>query len=215
MRLLDSVVICTAEAHRVPAGTALAVDREKFATALTETIQALPNVRIIRQEVTDIPDGLVILATGPLTSPALSQRLISLLGEEHLYFYDAISPIVTAESVNMNVAFRASRYDRDGDDYINLPLTREEYDHFVDALLSAERVPTHRFERFVPFEGCMPIEEMADRGRETLAFGSMRAVGLADPRTGRRPYAVVQLRQENRERTLYNLLFFSTNMTYS
>lgn len=214
MRLLDSVVIRIAEAHRVPAGTALAVDREKFAGALTEAIQALPNVRILRQEVTDIPDGLVILATGPLTSPALSQRLISLLGEEHLYFYDAISPIVTAESVNMNVAFRASRYDRDGDDYLNLPLSREEYYRFVDALLAAERVPTHSFERFVPFEGCMPIEEMADRGKETLAFGPMRAVGLSDPRTGNRPYAVVQLRQENHERTLYNLVGFQTKMTY-
>jgi methylenetetrahydrofolate--tRNA-(uracil-5-)-methyltransferase len=215
MRLLDSVVIRTAEAHRVPAGTALAVDREKFAGALTEAIEALPNVRIVRREITDIPDGLVILATGPLTSPGLSQCLISLLGEEHLYFYDAISPIVTAESVNMNVAFRASRYDRDGDDYLNLPLSREEYYRFVDALLAADRVPTHSFERFVPFEGCMPIEEMADRGRETLAFGPMRAVGLSDPRTGKRPYAVVQLRQENRERTLYNLVGFQTKMTYA
>ncbi|MBI1994907.1 MAG: methylenetetrahydrofolate--tRNA-(uracil(54)-C(5))-methyltransferase (FADH(2)-oxidizing) TrmFO [Deltaproteobacteria bacterium] len=214
MRLLDSVVIRTAEAHRVPAGTALAVDREKFAGALTAAIEALPNLRILRQEVTDIPDGLVILATGPLTSPALSQRLISLLGEEHLYFYDAISPIVTAESVDMHIAFRASRYDRDGDDYLNLPLSREEYYRFVDALLAAERVPTHSFERFVPFEGCMPIEEMADRGKETLAFGPMRAVGLSDPRTGKGPYAVVQLRQENRERTLYNLVGFQTKMTY-
>lgn len=215
MRLLDSVVIRIAEAHRVPAGTALAVDREKFAGALTEAMEALPNVRILRQEVTDIPNGIVILATGPLTSPALSQRLISLLGEEHLYFYDAISPIVAAESVNMNVAFRASRYDRDGDDYLNLPLSREEYYRFVDALLAAERVPTHSFERFVPFEGCMPIEEMADRGKETLAFGPMRAVGLSDPRTGERPYAVVQLRQENRERTLYNLVGCQTKMTYA
>ncbi len=214
MRLLGSVVIRAAEAHRVPAGTALAVDREKFAGALTAAVEALPNVRIVRQEVTDIPDGLVILATGPLTSPALSQRLISLLGEEHLYFYDAISPIVTAESINMNIAFRASRYDRDGDDYLNLPLSRDEYYRFVDALSAAERVPTHSFERFVPFEGCMPIEEMADRGKETLAFGPMRAVGLSDRRTGKRPYAVVQLRQENRERTLYNLVGFQTKMTY-
>ena len=121
------------------------------------------------------------------------------MGEEHLYFYDAISPIVSAESIDMSVAFRASRYDKGGDDYLNLPLTREEYYRFIDALLAAERVPTHSFERFVPFEGCMPIEEMADRGRETLAFGPMRAVGLSDPRTGKRPYAVVQLRQENRE----------------
>ena len=212
---LGSVIQQAARAHAVPAGTALAVDREKFAGALTEAMEDLPNVRIFRQEVTDIPNGLVILATGPLTSPALSQCLISLLGEEHLYFYDAISPVVIAESVNMNVAFRASRYDRDGDDYLNLPLSREEYYRFVDALLAAERVPTHSFERFVPFEGCMPIEEMADRGKETLAFGPMRAVGLSDPRTGKGSYAVVQLRQENRERTLYNLVGFQTKMTYS
>ena len=214
MRLLGSVVIRTAEAHRVPAGSALAVDREKFAGALTEAMEAVPTLRIVRREVSDIPDGVVILATGPLTSPALSQRLASLLGAEHLYFYDAISPIVTAESIDMSVAFRGSRYERDGDDYLNLPLTRGEYYRFVDALLSAERVPTHSFERFVPFAGCMPIEEMADRGKETLAFGPMRAVGLADQRTRERPYAVVQLRQENREQTLYNLVGFQTKMTY-
>jgi methylenetetrahydrofolate--tRNA-(uracil-5-)-methyltransferase len=136
------------------------------------------------------------------------------LGEEHLYFYDAISPIVSAETIDGHVAFRASRYDKGGDDYLNLPLTRDEYYAFVDALIAAGRVPTHSFERFVPFEGCMPIEEMADRGRDTLAFGPMRAVGLRDPRTGRRPYAVVQLRQENREATLYNLVGFQTKMTY-
>ena len=214
MRLLDSVVIRTAETHRVPAGAALAVDREKFAGALTASIEALPNLRVVRREVDEIPDGVVILASGPLTSPALSQRLTALLGEAHLYFYDAISPIVVAESIDMKIAFRASRYDRDGDDYLNLPLTRPEYDRFIEALVSAQRVPTRSFERFVPFEGCMPIEEMADRGKETLAFGPMKPVGLIDPRTGRRPYAVVQLRQENRERTLYNLVGFQTKMTY-
>jgi methylenetetrahydrofolate--tRNA-(uracil-5-)-methyltransferase len=214
MRRLDSLVIRVAEASRVPAGSALAVDRERFACALTEAVAGLPNLRIVRQEIADIPDGLVILASGPLTSPALSRRLTSLLGEEHLYFYDAISPIVTAESIDVSVAFRASRYERGGDDYLNLPLTREEYYRFIDALVAAERVPTHSFERFVPFEGCMPIEEMADRGKETLAFGPMRPVGLADPRTGKRPYAVVQLRQENRDQTLYNLVGFQTKMTY-
>jgi methylenetetrahydrofolate--tRNA-(uracil-5-)-methyltransferase len=137
-----------------------------------------------------------------------------LLGSEHLYFYDAISPIVTAESVGMTVAFRASRYEKGDDDYLNLPLVREEYYRFVNALLTAERVPTHSFERFVPFEGCMPIEEIADRGKETLAFGPMRAVGLIDPRTNQRPYAVVQLRQENREKSLYNLVGCQTKMTY-
>jgi methylenetetrahydrofolate--tRNA-(uracil-5-)-methyltransferase len=216
MRQLHSLVIRIAEVNRVPAGSALAVDRDRFSAALTEAVEQLPLVRIIREEICQIPDdGVVILATGPLTSPALSAQLSARLGEEHLYFYDAISPIVTAESIDMEVAYRASRYDKGGDDYLNLPMTREEYYRFIDALLSAERVPTYSFERFVPFEGCMPIEEMADRGKETLAFGPMRAVGLIDPRIGKRPYAVVQLRQENREKTLYNLVGFQTKMTYS
>jgi len=215
MRRLDSLVIRVAEGNRVPAGSALAVDRELFARALTQAVEALPKVRIVRQELREIPPGIVILATGPLTSTALSQHLATLLGSEHLYFYDAISPIVTAESVGMTVAFRGSRYGKGDDDYLNLPLTREEYYHLIDALLIAERVPTHSFERFVPFEGCMPIEEIADRGTETLAFGPMRAVGLIDPRSGQRPYAVVQLRQENQEKTLYNLVGFQTKMTYA
>jgi methylenetetrahydrofolate--tRNA-(uracil-5-)-methyltransferase len=214
MRKLDSLVIRIAEATRVPAGSALAVDRKMFARALTDAVEALPSVRVIRQEVQEIPAGVIILASGPLTSAALSQQLVSLLGEAHLYFYDAISPIVTAESIDKSVAFRASRYQQDGDDYLNLPLTREQYYDFIDALIHAERVPTHSFERFVPFEGCMPIEEMADRGKDTLAFGPMRAVGLIDGRTGKRPYAVVQLRQENRDKTLYNLVGFQTKMTY-
>jgi methylenetetrahydrofolate--tRNA-(uracil-5-)-methyltransferase len=171
-------------------------------------------VRLVRREIVEIPNGVVILATGPLTSPALSEGLAALLGSEHLYFYDAISPIVAVDSIDSNAAFKASRYDRNGEDYLNLPLNRDEYDRFVAALLSAERVPTRSFERFVPFEGCMPIEEMADRGKETLAFGPMKAVGLVDPRTGKRPYAVVQLRQENRDKTLYNLVGFQTKMTY-
>jgi methylenetetrahydrofolate--tRNA-(uracil-5-)-methyltransferase len=215
MRCLDSLVIRCAEATRVPAGSALAVDREQFGLALTRAIEELDAVRIVRREVQEIPrDSIVIIATGPLTSPALSRDLAARLGEAHLYFYDAISPIVTAESIDMTAAFRAARYDKGGDDYLNLPMTREEYAVFISALLAAERVPTHSFERFVPFEGCMPIEEMADRGRETLAFGPMRAAGLIDPRSGRRPHAVVQLRQENRERSLYNLVGFQTKMTY-
>jgi methylenetetrahydrofolate--tRNA-(uracil-5-)-methyltransferase len=215
MRQLDSLVIRCAEATRVPAGSALAVDREQFSLVLTRAVENLASVRIVREEVSEIPDdGVVIVATGPLTSPTLSADLTCRLGEAHLYFYDAISPIVTAESIDMTVAYRAARYGKGGDDYLNLPLTREQYQEFISALVSAQRVPTHSFERFVPFEGCMPIEEMADRGRETLAFGPMRAVGLIDPRTGRRPYAVVQLRQENRERTLYNLVGFQTKMTY-
>jgi len=215
MRQFDSLVIRVAEANRVPAGSALAVDRDRFAATLTAAVESLPQLKIIRQEVKTIPDdGVVILATGPLTSADLAADLTAKLGEDHLYFYDAISPIVSAESVDMNIAYRASRYDKGGDDYLNLPMTREEYYSFVDALAAAQRVPTHSFERFVPFEGCMPIEEMADRGKDTLAFGPMRAVGLIDPRTGKRPYSVVQLRQENRERTLYNLVGFQTKMTY-
>ena len=214
MRRLDSLIIRVAEATRVPAGSALAVDRNRFADAITHLLAALPQVRIIREEIEEIPSGVVILATGPLTSPALCRTLTSLLGTEHLYFYDAISPIVTTESIDPTVPFRASRYGRDGDDYLNLPLTRDEYERFIDALLAADRVPTYDFERFVPFEGCMPIEEMADRGRDTLAFGPMKAKGLVDPRTGKRSHAVVQLRQENREATLYNLVGFQTKMTY-
>jgi methylenetetrahydrofolate--tRNA-(uracil-5-)-methyltransferase len=215
MRQLDSLILRVAESYRVPAGSALAVDRERFAAGVTGVVESLQNVRLVRREVDAIPeDGIVIVATGPLTAPALSRDLMAKLGDEHLYFYDAISPIVSAESIDLNVAFRAARYGKGGDDYLNLPLTREEYDRFIDAVIAAERVPTHDFERFVPFEGCMPIEEMADRGRETLAFGPMRAVGLIDPRSGKRPYAVVQLRQENREKTLYNLVGFQTKMTY-
>jgi methylenetetrahydrofolate--tRNA-(uracil-5-)-methyltransferase len=216
MRRLDSLIIRCAEQHRVPAGSALAVDRAAFSAALSETVQRLPRVRIVREEVRDLPaDSVVIIASGPLTSPALSRKLALALGEEHLYFYDAISPIITAESIDMGVAFRAARYGKGGDDYLNLPLTREEYYRFVDALIAAERVPTHSFERFVAFAGCMPIEEMADRGRDTLSFGPMRAVGLVDPRNGKRPHAVVQLRQENHAGTLYNLVGFQTKMTYA
>jgi methylenetetrahydrofolate--tRNA-(uracil-5-)-methyltransferase len=215
MRQLGSMVIRQAEAHSVPAGSALAVERDSFSRSLTALMEGLPSVQVIREEIREIPDqGTVILATGPLTSSALSQWLAAQLGEDHLYFYDAISPIVTAESIDMGLAFRASRYEKGSDDYVNLPMTREEYYRFIDALLMAERVPTYSFERFVPFEGCMPIEEMADRGRDTLAFGPMRAVGLIDPRSGKRPYAVVQLRQETRERSLYNLVGFQTKMTY-
>jgi methylenetetrahydrofolate--tRNA-(uracil-5-)-methyltransferase len=214
MRRLGSLVIRTAETNRVPAGSALAVDRAGFARALSAAVAAQPGIDIIRAEATEIPAGIAVLATGPLTSPALAAKLSALLGEEHLYFYDAISPIVTAESVDMKVAYRAARYGKGDDDYLNLPLSQAEYLRFVRALRSALRVPTHSFERFVPFEGCMPIEEMADRGEQTLAFGPMRAVGLTDPRNGKRPYAVVQLRQENREGTLYNLVGFQTKMTY-
>ena len=215
MRRLDSLIIRTAEACRVPAGSALAVDRERFAAAVTAEVESLPGVKLVRAEMETIPrDGIIIVASGPLTSPALSRSLEELLGARQLYYYDAISPIVTAESIDTSIAFSASRYDRGGDDYINLPFTREEYYAFIDALLAAQKVPAHDFEDLRYFEGCLPIEEMARRGRETLAFGPMRPTGLTDPRTGKRPYAVVQLRQENRDRTLYNMVGFQTKMTY-
>lgn len=219
LRRLGSLLMRCAEAAAVPAGGALAVDREVFAASVTEQIAAHPRIRLIREEVTSIPDGLVILATGPLTSPALSAEIAALVGEEHLYFYDAIAPMVDAETINMDVAFRASRYGRGEDeagDYINCPMTREEYEQFVDALLSAELIELKQFERDDPqfFEGCLPVEQLAARGRESLAFGPLRPVGLHDPRTGQRPYAVVQLRQDNLAGTLYNIVGFQTNLRW-
>jgi methylenetetrahydrofolate--tRNA-(uracil-5-)-methyltransferase len=214
MRALGSLVMRLADAHQVPAGACLAVDRVGFARALTQAIEAEPLVRMVREEVTAIPDGVVILATGPLTSPALSDALGQILGTAHLYFYDAIAPTIATESLDTDVAWRQSRYDKGGEDYVNCPLDRDRYYAFVDAVLAAEKVPTREFERAVYFEGCMPIEEMARRGRDTLAFGPMRPVGLVDPRTGRRPFAAVQLRQDDAAGRLYNMVGFQTKMTY-
>jgi methylenetetrahydrofolate--tRNA-(uracil-5-)-methyltransferase len=192
----------------------LAVDRVGFAASLTNVIEHTPGIRLIRQEVTRIPDGLTILASGPLTSPALSAALATLLGNDHLYFYDAIAPTVATDSIDMQVAWKASRYDKGGDDYVNCPFDRPQYEAFVEAVLNAEKVPTRDFERCVYFEGCMPIEEMARRGRDTLAFGPMRPVGLIDPHTGRRAHACVQLRQDDAAGTLFNMVGFQTKMTY-
>jgi methylenetetrahydrofolate--tRNA-(uracil-5-)-methyltransferase len=217
MRRLGSLVMEAAHLARVPAGAALAVDRELFAAEITRRIEADPAIEIVREEVAGLDrfdSELVIVASGPLTSPALYAELRRLFGRDHLYFYDAISPIVSAESIDRSVAFSASRYQKGGDDYLNCPLSREEYERFVDEVLRAEKMPTREFERCIYFEGCMPIEESARRGRDTLAFGPMRPVGLVDPRTGRRPHAVVQLRQDNREATLYSLVGFQTKMTY-
>ena len=214
MRRLGSLILSVADRTTVPAGAALAVDRTLFAEGVTRAVGEQPGIRIHREELTAIPEGVAIIATGPLTSPALSAALERLFGETHLYFYDAIAPIVTAESVDMEVAYKASRYGKGGDDYINCPMNREEYYAFVDAVLAAEKVPAKQFERTVYFEGCMPIEEMARRGRDTLAFGPMRPVGLIDPRTGARPFAVVQLRQDDTEGRLFNLVGFQTKMTY-
>jgi methylenetetrahydrofolate--tRNA-(uracil-5-)-methyltransferase len=215
MRRLDSLVLRVADATAVPAGAALAVDRDRFAAGVTEAIAAHPRITLVREELREIPEGVAIIATGPLTSAALSDCLQRRLGERHLYFYDAIAPIVTADSIDRAVAFTASRYGKGGDDYLNFPLGRDEYYAFVEEVRAAEKVPTRDFERCVYFEGCMPIEELARRGRDTLAFGPMRPVGLVDPRSGRRPFAVAQARQDNREATLYNLVGFQTKMTYT
>ncbi len=215
MRRLGSLTMRIAEETSVPAGAALAVDRTRFANEITAAIEANPRITLIRQELRETLPGINIIATGPLTSPELSGWLQSLLGQQHLFFYDAIAPIVTAESIDRSIVFSASRYGKGGDDYLNSPLDRDQYYAFINALLEAEKVPAKEFERCVYFEGCMPIEEMARRGPETLAFGPMRPVGLIDPRTGARPFAIVQLRQDDAEATLYNLVGFQTKMTYA
>jgi len=215
MRAMDSLILRIADETRVPAGSALAVDRVRFAERITEEIRSLANVAIHSGEITSIPQGgIVVLATGPLTSPALSAELATFVGSTHLYFYDAISPILTADSIDMDIAFRAARWGKGGDDYINCPLDREQYERLVDEILAADKMPLKSFERCIHFEGCMPVEEIARRGRDTLAFGPMRPVGLNDPRTGRRAHAVVQLRQDDREGRLFSMVGFQTKMTY-
>lgn len=225
MRALGSILLEAADAARVPAGTALAVDRGVFAAALTARIEAHPRIRVARREVTELPAAAAVIATGPLTSDALGGAIARLLGEDGLAFYDAIAPIVSGDSIDGAGVFRASRWGRgDGDDYINCPLTREEYDAFVPALLAAERYAGHAWEGLpfgasagggadIPyFEGCLPIEVMAERGPDTLRFGPMRPIGLRDPRTGRRPWAVVQLRREDRAGQMWNLVGFQTRL---
>ena len=213
MRLLDSLVMKAAEVARVPAGGALAVDRDMFSGYITKALTEHPLITVENREVTEIPDGPVIIATGPLTSDAMSEAIAALPGLGTLNFYDAAAPIVTLESLNMDKIFRQSRYDR-GDDYLNCPMTEEEYNAFVDALLEAETAEIHGFEEKKVFEGCMPVESMARRGRMVLAFGPMKPVGLRDPRTGKEAYAVVQLRQDNEAGTLYNLVGFQTRLKF-
>ena len=215
LRRVGSLFMAAADATAVPAGGALAVDREEFSTYITAKIAAEPNIELIRREVTSLPEtGLTILASGPLTSAALSAELARLTGAEHLYFYDAIAPIVEFDSINFESAWRASRYDKGGDDYLNCPLDREQYEALVQNLLDADKVSGREFEKLIHFEGCMPIEEMASRGPQTLAFGPMKPVGLPDPKTGKIPHAVVQLRQDNRHASLYNIVGFQTRLTY-
>ncbi len=215
MRRLGSLIILAADQTRVPAGGSLAVDREEFSRFVTERLENEDGVSVIREEMTDIPpDDAVIIATGPLTSEAFTHSLKRLTGGNSLYFYDAISPIVTRDSIDFGIAFKASRYGRGGDDYVNCPMTADQYYAFVEALIQAEKVPLREFERDAFFEGCMPIEELAQRGRDTLAFGPLKPVGLIDPRTGERPFAVVQLRQDNRPGTLHSMVGFQTKLKW-
>jgi methylenetetrahydrofolate--tRNA-(uracil-5-)-methyltransferase len=218
MRKLGSLLLRAADAARVPGGHALTVDREVFSREITAAIEAHPLIEIRREEVTRIPEGAVIIASGPLTSEPLAEEIGRLTGADRLYFYDSISPIVAADSIDMSVAFRASRYGKslDGtDDYINCPFAKDQYEAFVEAVLAAEFYEPHIAEDTTPFfEACLPVEEIARRGRETLRFGPMKAAGLPDPRTGRWPYAVVQLRQENQRADSYNLVGFQNHMRF-
>ncbi len=213
MRILDSLVMRAADATQVPAGGALAVDREGFSNFITNALEKHPLVTVEHREASEIPDGPAIIASGPLTSEKLVEAILDLPGMTALHFYDAAAPIVTLESLDMEKVFRQSRYDR-GEDYLNCPMDQAQYDAFVQALLEAETAPVHGFEETKVFEGCMPVESMARRGHMVLAFGPLKPVGLRDPRTGREPYAVVQLRQDNQEGTLYNLVGFQTRLKF-
>ncbi|WP_188068700.1 FADH(2)-oxidizing methylenetetrahydrofolate--tRNA-(uracil(54)-C(5))-methyltransferase TrmFO [Brevibacillus brevis] len=214
MRRLNSVIIDSADRCAVPAGGALAVDRHEFAAHVTDAVRNHPLVEVVSEEITEIPVGIVVIATGPLTSPALSTKLKELTGQEYLYFYDAAAPIIEKDSIDMNKVFVASRYDKGEAAYLNCPMTEEEFNRFYDALISAETVPLKEFEKEIFFEGCMPIEVLAKRGHKTMTFGPMKPVGLVDPRTGKKSYAVVQLRQDNSAATLYNIVGFQTHLKW-
>ena len=215
LRRLDSLILQCADATRVEAGGALAVDRHGFARLVTEKVRSHPNITVIPGEVTEIPAGEVVIASGPLTSDALAEKLQSLLGEHSdLHFFDAAAPLVSAESVDMDYAWMGSRYDKGTDDYVNCPMNQEEYDAFWQELTHAQEAEVHGFEDNMVFEGCMPVEVMARRGHDTLLYGPMKSRGLDDPRTGRWPYAVVQLRRDNAEGTVYNLVGFQTHLKF-
>jgi methylenetetrahydrofolate--tRNA-(uracil-5-)-methyltransferase len=216
LRRLGSILIEVADSVRVPAGSALAVDRDRFAARVTHVISSEPNIELVREEVPEIPpQGTVIIASGPLTSPSLSESIRQFCGAEHLYFYDAISPIIDAQTINPEKVYRASRYGKAADDYLNCPMTIEEYDAFYDALLAAESVAVQDFEDVQYFESCLPIEELARRGRDTLRYGPMRPVGLRNPATGFIPHAVVQLRQEDLMQSSYNIVGFQNHLKFS
>jgi methylenetetrahydrofolate--tRNA-(uracil-5-)-methyltransferase len=214
MRMLDSVIIKSADECAVPAGGALAVDRHEFAAKVTEMVKNHPNVTVFNEEVEAIPEGPTIIATGPLTSKALSDQLRSLTGEEYLYFYDAAAPIIEKDSINMDIVYLKSRYDKGEAAYLNCPMTEEQFNTFYEALIEAETVPLKEFEKEIFFEGCMPIEVMANRGKKTMLFGPLKPVGLEDPKTDKRPYAVVQLRQDDAAGTLYNIVGFQTHLKW-
>lgn len=216
MRRLDSLIIKCADATQVPAGGALAVDRDKFSEMITETIKNHPNINVIEEELTQIPKGdiPVVVATGPLTSDTLSQDIRTYTKQEGLYFYDAAAPIIEKDSIDMNKVYLKSRYDKGEAAYLNCPMTKDEFFNFYNALITAEAAPLKEFEKEIYFEGCMPFEEMAKRGEKTLLFGPMKPVGLEDPKTDKRPYAVVQLRQDNSEGTLYNIVGFQTHLKW-
>lgn len=215
MRRMNSLIMTCADATAVPAGGALAVDRHKFSAMVTATLEAHPNVTVVCEEVTSIPDeGIVIIATGPLTAPVLGEKIKALTGSNDFYFYDAAAPIVTAESLNYDKVFAASRYDKGDADYLNCPMTKEEYEAFWQALTTAEAVQPKEFEKEIYFEGCMPVEIMAARGIDTLRFGPLKPVGLVDKRTGVESYAVVQLRKENKDATMFNLVGFQTHLKW-
>ena len=214
MRSLGSLIMDSADKHRVAAGGALAVDREGFARYITESLEQNDNVEIIRREALDIPEGEVVIATGPLSSDAIAEKIAALCPDSDLHFYDAVAPIVTLDSVDMDSAFFASRYDKGTADYVNCPMDKEEYLAFVKELVSAKEAPVHGFDDGGVFEGCMPVEVMARRGVDTLRYGPMKPVGLIDPRTGRENYAVVQLRRDNADGTIYNIVGFQTHLTW-
>lgn len=214
MRILDSLIISCADRHAVPAGGALAVDRDGFSGAVTEALREHPLIEIRHEEITELPEGITVVATGPLTSPALSAELRELTGESYLYFYDAAAPIIERDSIDMEKVFLASRYDKGDAAYLNCPMNEEEFERFYEALVTAETAELKDFEKEIFFEGCMPIEVMAKRGKQTLLFGPLKPVGLIDPRTGKMPHAVVQLRQDNAAGTLYNMVGFQTHLKW-
>ncbi|SEK26250.1 methylenetetrahydrofolate--tRNA-(uracil-5-)-methyltransferase [Paenibacillus sp. cl141a] len=215
MRMLNSLVIGSADRNSVPAGGALAVDRDGFSGEITETLHQHPLIEVVNEEIQHIPEeGIVVIATGPLTSPALSSQIRELMGEDYFYFYDAAAPIVEKDSIDMSKVYLASRYDKGEAAYLNCPMTEEEFDAFYDALIHAEVAQLKEFEKEIYFEGCMPIEVMMKRGKQTALFGPMKPVGLVNPHTGKLPYAVVQLRQDNAAGTLYNLVGFQTHLKW-